>query len=201
MVKANTFSKIEVTMKDGGKMIWCMEKVNFFFPMADFSIKESGPLINQMDGEFYTLEGKLIELIFGHVMKDRWKMEKCMVEGNCISLMVLFLKGSSKMERCLAADAEPTLMERWSRSSGGWWICRLFWTKMTTVPGYLWDWAQMLEISDDTYFMKNYKLILYQRYLYSIASFCNIHNLIILLCSSMNWRLIPILIASYYYHH
>lgn len=183
MVKVNTYSKIEVTMKDGGKMIWCMVKGNCFFLMADFSIKESGRLISQMAGEFYTLEAKLIELIFGHAMKERWKMEKCMEEESCTSLMVLFLKESSKMERCLAADVELTLMERWFRSSGGWWICRLFWTKMTTVPGYLWDWAQMLEISDDTYFMKNYKLISYQRYLYFITLF--------VICSILIYYCVP----------
>jgi len=85
MGKENTFSKIEVTMKDGGKMIWCMVKVNCFFLMANFSIKENGPLISRMAGEFYIPEDNLIELIFGYVMKDRWKMEKCMEEGNYIS--------------------------------------------------------------------------------------------------------------------
>jgi hypothetical protein len=48
-----------------------MEKVNCFFPMENFNIKENGPLISQMAGEFYIMEANLIELVSGHVMRDR----------------------------------------------------------------------------------------------------------------------------------
>lgn len=155
MAKENIFSKIEVTMKGGGKMTWCMEKANCFSPMANFSIKENGHLMNRMAGEFYRLTKKLINLNYGKDMKERWKMEKCMVEANCTSMMVLFLRASSKMEKYLVEDAEPILKGRWFRNNGGWWGYRHFWEKrIVAVPDYLSDWVQMQENSDDTYFIE-----------------------------------------------
>jgi hypothetical protein len=139
MVKENTFSKIEATIKDGGKMTWCMGKVSCFSLMENFSIKENGLMMSLTVGEFYMLVTGVISLTFGHAIKERWKMVRCMGEVNYTSLVALFLKGNSKMEKYLGVDVELIRMERWLRKSGDWWIYRHFWTKMITTQGILWD--------------------------------------------------------------
>lgn len=93
---------IEVTTKDGGKMIWCMDKANYIFLMVKYNIKDNGPKINLMDGVYYMLLlGK-----YGKDIKEKWWMVICMDEGRFCLLMGRYLMGRFRMGKYVAEGGE-----------------------------------------------------------------------------------------------
>jgi len=175
MAKESISSKIEAITKDGGKMIWCMEKDSFIFPTANSSIRENGLMMSPMDGEYCTLGMSQITPAFGLVMKAKWKTVRCMVGERFTSSTQPYSKGNSRMVKYLVVDAEFTLTEKWYRKSGGLWVYRHFWMKMRAIWRFNLGWAQVVEISEYTILFINFEIrtsfILWIGYIYWISLF------------------------------
>ena len=118
MVKESTYSKTGVTIKVGGKMIVCMVKVNSSSLMENYNTKDSGVMMNLMDGECSMHLLSSVNLTFGLSTKDKWVMETCMAEVNCTLLMELSIKVSFRMEKSLEGDVRSVLTSKSLRSNG-----------------------------------------------------------------------------------
>ena len=109
MVKVNIYLMIIVIIKDGGKMIWCMDKDNYILIMAKYNIKDNGLEINLMDGVYY-MQGKVI---YGKDIKGKLWMVICMEEARYCFVMGPSLMAPFRMAKYVEEDGEYHHKERY----------------------------------------------------------------------------------------